>query len=790
MNGTSGIDNKSGSTRLSSSSQDRRPSLRRNGFDEENPFPADDVSGSDADLDATANEKSAKSISEGDGRPPQFELPKYTLYDKFLLLIGVAAPFLVIFLVGELNRSQAWVFMNRWLVRDIDNQVRCCIVLMHYAVSMLSSLTVTSSHSSLLLVIKWYYNVWALQNQSNATLYSITSRMQGLAGVYPAVTSTSESVAAPFVTLSQFEAYGQDIRQDDQVLFVSYSPYIANDENRTSWEEYSVANQGWIKQSYKYLGESYTSNRIIEYIWYYNNKGSVARAPLDAAPYAPSWQSSPPPSDARSIVNQDFTQSDVLAPLTAFINQVSAPILSAPVNVDSVYGPNVVKVPTGEVGTTSVLMLPVYDGLNPDPSQNEIVGFLSGVIPWSTFFEDILPSYIVGIQVVVESCNDVNSTFQVNGPDVVFVGPGDQHDPQYDNWVVVSSFADFGIQVDAGSDNACPHTLYFFRTDAYYSVFLAAVPETTVLTITILCSFIVVAAGYATYDYFLRLRFKNRVRIANENYFREKNGDGTTTIGSLQFRSKSKANKLSRGGFDGLSSMGRSSGGMFKEATVLFADVVGLEEWSSVRDPSEVFALLETLYGAFDAIAERSSDVYKVDTFGDNYVAVCGAPVRNRDHPSIICLFARECLEESKAIFRSLAKQLGKDVKDLSVRFGLASGQVMASIVAGDDRNNGPRLQLSGDTVSTANYIKNTGSKGMIHLAEETASLLIASGRRNLINEVRSHSDSCLHANSMKMQRTALTLYSPLFLFSGRTENAEPFERTGSTCWRRDAEQA
>jgi class 3 adenylate cyclase len=575
--------------------------------------------------------------------------------------------------------------------------------------------------------------------------------MQALAGVYPAVTSTSDSVTAPFVTLSQFEAYGQDIRADDQVLFVSYSPYIVNDENRTSWEEYSVANQRWIRQSFQYTDETYESGRILEYIWYYNDKGSAARAPLDAAPYAPSWQSSPPPSDPQNIVNQDFTQSAVLAPLTVYINQASAPILSAPATVDSVYGPNVVEVPSDEVGTTSILMLPVYEGLDPDPSKNEIVGFLSGVVPWSTFFENILPSYIVGIQVVVESCNEVNSTFQVNGPDVVFVGPGDLHDPQYDNWVVVSSFADFGSQAAEGLDNACPHTLYFFRTDDYYPVFLAAVPETTVLVWTIVCSFIVIALGYAAYDYFLRLRFKNRVRIANENYFTDNNGDGTPAIGSLQFRSKSNANKLSRGGFDGLSNSGRSSGGLFKETTVLFADVVGLEEWSASRDPSEVFTLLETLYGAFDAIAERSTDVYKVDTFGDNYVAVCGAPVQNRDHPSIMCLFARDCMEESKAIFRSLARKLGKDTMDLSLRFGLASGPVMASIVPGDNRKIGPRLQLSGDTVSTANYIKNTGSKGMIHLTEETASFLIASGRRSLVNEVRSHSVPGIHVGQKIM---------------------------------------
>jgi Adenylate and Guanylate cyclase catalytic domain len=47
--------------------------------------------------------------------------------------------------------------------------------------------------------------------------------------------------------------------------------------------------------------------------------------------------------------------------------------------------------------------------------------------------------------------------------------------------------------------------------------------------------------------------------------------------------------------------------------TVLFADVVGFTAWSSIRDPAQVFLLLETIYGAFDAIA-RKRGVFKVRT--------------------------------------------------------------------------------------------------------------------------------------------------------------------------------
>jgi Adenylate and Guanylate cyclase catalytic domain len=40
----------------------------------------------------------------------------------------------------------------------------------------------------------------------------------------------------------------------------------------------------------------------------------------------------------------------------------------------------------------------------------------------------------------------------------------------------------------------------------------------------------------------------------------------------------------------------------------------------SVRDPNQVFTLLEKIYRSFDKIAERRS-IFKVETVGDCYVA-------------------------------------------------------------------------------------------------------------------------------------------------------------------------
>jgi Adenylate and Guanylate cyclase catalytic domain len=49
----------------------------------------------------------------------------------------------------------------------------------------------------------------------------------------------------------------------------------------------------------------------------------------------------------------------------------------------------------------------------------------------------------------------------------------------------------------------------------------------------------------------------------------------------------------------------------FPNTSVLFADIAGFTAWSSTREPSQVFALLETLYGAMDKAA-RKLGVFKV----------------------------------------------------------------------------------------------------------------------------------------------------------------------------------
>ena len=45
---------------------------------------------------------------------------------------------------------------------------------------------------------------------------------------------------------------------------------------------------------------------------------------------------------------------------------------------------------------------------------------------------------------------------------------------------------------------------------------------------------------------------------------------------------------------------------LFLESTIIFADIVGFTAWSSVREPAQVFTLLETIFAKFDKLAKVS----------------------------------------------------------------------------------------------------------------------------------------------------------------------------------------
>lgn len=168
---------------------------------------------------------------------------------------------------------------------------------------------------------------------------------------------------------------------------------------------------------------------------------------------------------------------------------------------------------------------------------------------------------------------------------------------------------------------------------------------------------------------------------------------------------------------------------LFLETTVAFADIVGFTAWSSVREPFQVFLLLETLFHEFDKVASQRG-VYKVETVGDCYVAVAGLPLPRKDHAVVMIRFARDIIRVMPSIKKHIERTLGPGAGDLAIRVGVHSGPVTAGVLRGERA----RFQLFGDTMNTCARLESTGVGGRVHLSKETADLLIKAGKGSWVS--------------------------------------------------------
>jgi len=150
----------------------------------------------------------------------------------------------------------------------------------------------------------------------------------------------------------------------------------------------------------------------------------------------------------------------------------------------------------------------------------------------------------------------------------------------------------------------------------------------------------------------------------------------------------------------------------FREATVIFADIVGFTRISASMAPSRTVQLLNEIFSSFDRLAE-THQIEKIKTIGDSYMAVGGVPTFFPQHAEACADMALEMLIAMKGLNR-------RHQLDWDIRIGLNSGPLVAGIIGTKKF----AYDLWGDTVNIASRMESHGTPGRIQVSATTHQLL------------------------------------------------------------------
>jgi len=145
----------------------------------------------------------------------------------------------------------------------------------------------------------------------------------------------------------------------------------------------------------------------------------------------------------------------------------------------------------------------------------------------------------------------------------------------------------------------------------------------------------------------------------------------------------------------------------YEEVTVLFTDIVGFTKLCNHMNAVETVMMMNEMFSVFDDICE-DRQLHKVETIGDSYMLVGGAPSTTTDHAEQVSLAAIEMIINIPHL-RELT-----NMPSLNIRVGIHTGEVVAGVVGYTN----PRWHLFGDTVNTASRMESNGVEGKIQISE------------------------------------------------------------------------
>jgi hypothetical protein len=341
----------------------------------------------------------------------------------------------------------------------------------------------------------------------------------------------------PFVTLPDYAVQLAKIRARSNLACVNQFTLIPANQ-RQEWESYAFHHDDWVEEGLRvqrndvnYHGPIISS--AMSKVKSYSISGSNGPYPNQTKPYLVSWQSSPvmpmghPYNVEFSTVysNPDYRKEaiDHKKVILAEVYNVPA-ATTTPTPVDD--ATTIASVSGAELDDVSKSILEFIQYLDPNRNPSEpmsdiiypilrdapdavtadsttnssAVGFLIATLFWTDLIRNVLPTGTNGIIFVMENECDQVFSYQIDGPEVTYLGPGDHHNPAYDHLKHEANFVDLAKSMDVTSsviytglsfsDKGCPFHLRLYPSQDFESMFMSNDPFLYTVNVLILFGFV------------------------------------------------------------------------------------------------------------------------------------------------------------------------------------------------------------------------------------------------------------------------------------------------------------
>jgi Adenylate and Guanylate cyclase catalytic domain len=274
-------------------------------------------------------------------------------------------------------------------------------------------------------------------------------------------------------------------------------------------------------------------------------------------------------------------------------------------------------------------------------AASEAVAVVASSFYFGTLLRGILPAGQNGLIVVIHNDCGMSFTYVLNGEESTFLGLGDLHDDIYDKYALSLNFTELddfiigdeldyyyaGLPIDA---SFCMYNVTIFPSEVMEDEYRSNDP--IIFTYSVIAIFLITSICFLGYDRLVADRQQKVIKSAQKSNaiisslfpsnIRDRlfveGGNGSNEMAHIFQPNKARLRNFLHDEDDpSKSGAGGGTGSkpiadLFTDCTVMFADIANFTAWSSVREPGQVFTLLETLYGAFDQIAAKRG-VFKVE---------------------------------------------------------------------------------------------------------------------------------------------------------------------------------